>query len=198
MSGLRDASLYRALWRWHFYAGLMVMPLVLILSITGAIYLFKPQVERWEERAWQDLPTSGAASPNVQAEAALAAFPGARFHSYRLPERPGDAALIHLGLADGRAMRDVFVSPQGKVVGSLDPETRIEQVVHDIHGQLLIGRTGSWIVELAASWAIVMILTGLYLWWPRGRGLAGVVWPRLGRRTFWRDIHAVTGFWVAG
>ncbi|MET0240125.1 MAG: PepSY domain-containing protein, partial [Sphingobium sp.] len=44
----------------------------------------------------------------------------------------------------------------------------------------------------------VMILTGLYLWWPRGRGLAGVVWPRLGRRTFWRDIHAVTGFWVAG
>jgi uncharacterized iron-regulated membrane protein len=51
-------------------------------------------------------------------------------------------------------------------------------------------------VELAASWAIVMLVTGLYLWWPRGRGLAGVVWPR--RRSLLRDLHAVTGFWVAG
>src|SRR3546814_1501518 len=40
----------------------------------------------------------------------------------------------------------------------------------------------------------------LYLWWPRGRGLAGVVWPRLksGRQVVWRDLHAVTGFWVSG
>jgi uncharacterized iron-regulated membrane protein len=45
-----------------------------------------------------------------------------------------------------------------------------------------------------------MIVTGLFLWWPRGRGPAGVVWPRLGqgKRVFWRDLHAVTGFWVAG
>ena len=45
-----------------------------------------------------------------------------------------------------------------------------------------------------------MVLTGLYLWWPRnGRGLAGVLYPRLGRggRLFWRDLHAVTGIWLA-
>ena len=192
--------MYRTLWRWHFYAGLLVMPLVLILSVTGAIYLFKPQVERWEERAYQGLATGGGVSPNSQAEAALRAFPGSRLHAYRLPEQPGDAAMIHLALADGRSMRDVFVSPQGRVLGSLDPEARIIAIDHDIHGQLLLGPRGSWIVELAASWAIVMILTGLYLWWPRGRGPAGVLWPRLslGQRAFWRDIHAVTGFWVAG
>ena len=200
MSAVRDGRLYRTLWRWHFYAGLMVMPLILILSLTGALYLFKPQVERWEERAWRGLPAAEAVSPNAQADAALAAFPGSRFHSYRLPEAPGDAAMIHLALADGVSMRDVFVSPQGQVLGSLDPEARIMAIDHEIHGQLLMGRTGSWLVELAASWAIVMILTGLYLWWPRGRGPAGVVWPRfgLGRRAMWRDLHAVTGFWVAG
>ncbi|MCE7797724.1 PepSY domain-containing protein [Sphingobium sufflavum] len=195
-----NATLYRTLWRWHFYAGLMVMPLMLVLSVTGALYLFKPQVERWEERAFQSLPIDRAGSPNAQVDAALAAFPGSRFHSYRLPQQVGDAAMIHLALADGVGMRDVFVAPQGKVVGSLDPETRIMAIDHDIHGQLLLGPRGSWLVELAASWAIVMILTGLYLWWPRGKGLAGVLWPRLhlGRRAFWRDIHAVTGFWVAG
>ena len=198
------ASLYRTIWRWHFYAGLFVVPMVLILALTGAAYLFKPQVEHWEERAWRNLPTENAASPDDQVQAALAAYPGPRLHSYRLPQSESDAVLIHVALAahgDGRPeMRDVFVSPQGKVVGILNPERRIMQVVHDIHGQLLLGKRGSWIVELAASWAIVMILTGLYLWWPRGRGLAGVVWPRLssGKKVVWRDLHAVTGFWVSG
>lgn len=201
----RKAALYRTIWRWHFYAGLFVVPMVLILSLTGAAFLFKPQVERWEERAWQGLPTAGAVTPEAQVRAALEALPGAKFLSYRLPKKQGDAAMIHVDLSGGqggkdKAMRDVFVSPQGQVVGVLDPEWRIMEIAHDIHGQLLLGKRGSWLVELAASWAIVMILTGLYLWWPRGRGLAGVLWPRLsaGSRTAWRDMHAVTGFWVSG
>jgi uncharacterized iron-regulated membrane protein len=28
------ASLYRTIWRWHFYAGLFVLPFILILSLT--------------------------------------------------------------------------------------------------------------------------------------------------------------------
>lgn len=194
-------ALYRTIWRWHFYAGLFVVPMVLILALTGAAYLFKPQVDRWEERHFRDLPTAGSVSPDDQVKAVLLAYPGARFHSYRLPEAEGDAVLVHLALpGKGQAMRDVFVSPQGKVVGALDPQWRIMQVAHDVHGQLLLGPRGSWLVELAASWAIVMIVSGLYLWWPSGRSLAGVVWPRLlsGNRVFWRDLHAVTGFWVAG
>ena len=45
-----------------------------------------------------------------------------------------------------------------------------------------------------------MILTGLFLWWPRNaKGLGGVLYPRLhaGGRTFWRDIHSVTGIYVS-
>src|SRR3546814_2780990 len=91
-------------------------------------------------------------------------------------------------------------SPQGEGLGSLAPESRLMELDKRIHGQLLLGKRGSWLVELAASWAIVLMLSGLYLWWPRGRGLAGVVWPRLksGRQVVWRDLHAVTGFWVSG
>ncbi|MGL5838614.1 MAG: PepSY-associated TM helix domain-containing protein [Sphingorhabdus sp.] len=196
----RRAAFYRTIWRWHFYAGLFVIPFILILSLTGAIYLFKPQIERWEESAFRGLPTAASVVPTIQMEAALSAYPGSQFYSYRLPAAQGDAAMIHLAMADGKNMRDVFVSPQGKVLGSIDPDDRIARTVSKIHGTLLAGRYGSWLVELAASWAIVMILSGLYLWWPRGRGLAGVVWPRLrqGKAAFWRDLHAVTGFWVSG
>ena len=197
-SSAYGAALYRTLWRWHFYAGLFVIPFILILSVTGAVYLFKPQIDRWEERSFQALSIEKAVSPNVQVDAALAAFPNARFHHYRLPEQKGDAALVHLTLADGQTMRDVFVAPQGRVLGSRDPDDRISRLLSRIHGSLLMGKLGDWLVELAACWAIVMILTGLYLWWPKGRGLAGVVWPRLHPKTFLRDLHAVTGFWVSG
>lgn len=74
------------------------------------------------------------------------------------------------------------------------------RVVFHLHGELLAGKLGSLLVETAACWAIVMLLTGLYLWWPRGRsGPAGVLWPRLkgGKRVFWRDLHAVSGIWVS-
>ena len=191
-------ALYRTIWRWHFYAGLFVMPLVLILSMTGAFYLFKPQVDRWQERAFQNLPTTGAVAPSAQVAAALAATPGAHLGYYRLPQVSGDAALVHLAMPKGG--RDLFISPQGKVLGGIDRQSRLIEIDKRIHGQLLLGKQGSWIVEMAASWAIVLILSGLYLWWPKGRGMAGVVWPRLGAggRLFWRDLHAVTGFWVSG
>ena len=199
MTDSNQVPLYRTIWRWHFYAGLFVIPFILILSATGAAYLFKPDLDRWEERAWRGLPTAGAVDADVQVAAALADFPGASFHYYRIAEAPGDAAVVHLGLSNG-TMRDVAVSPQGRVIGSVDPERRLSAWLSRIHGSLLIGRAGGLLVELAASWAIVMILTGLTLWWPRGRGAAGVVWPRLslGARTALRDLHAVTGFWVSG
>lgn len=199
MADSNHIPLYRTIWRWHFYAGLFVIPFVLVLSATGAAYLFKPDLDRWEERAWRGLPAAGAVGADAQVAAALADFPGARFHYYRIPEAPGDAAVVHLGLTNG-TMRDVAVSPQGRVIGAADPGRRISAWLSRVHGSLLIGRAGGLIVELAASWAIVMILTGLTLWWPRGRGAAGVVWPRLslGGRTALRDLHAVTGFWVSG
>jgi uncharacterized iron-regulated membrane protein len=192
--------LYRTIWRWHFYAGVFVVPMVLLLALTGAVYLFKPQLDRWEERDFRDLSTAGAVSPARQVDAALGTAPGAAFYAYRLPEHSGDAAMVHVGWPGTSVMRDIYVSPQGEVLGSIDPQQRLSETVKLIHGSLLLGTAGDWLVELAASWAIVMILTGLYLWWPRGRRLAGVVWPRLrsGSRLFWRDLHAVTGFWVAG
>ena len=161
--------------------------------------MFKPQVERWEEREFRNLSTQDAVSAEAQVSAALAAFPNAQFHGYRLPGQPGDAAMIDLAVSPGGATRQVFVSPQGKVLGSLDPTSRLMEIDSRIHGELLIGRQGSWLVELAASWAIVMVLSGLYLWLPRTSGLAGVLWPRLnrGKRVFWRDLHAVTGLWIS-
>lgn len=196
---MADTATYRMIWRWHFYAGLFVLPFVLLLSISGAIYLFKPQIDRWEERDYRGLSVEGAVSADRQLEAAMATSPQGRFNHYRLPEHPGDAAMIQLGNPDG-SLSEVYVSPQGRVLGTLDPAKRISTRVSTFHGSLMLGEWGDRLVELAASWTIVMILTGLYLWWPRPFRAGGTVWPRLSLRgrPLLRDLHRVTGFWIAG
>jgi len=63
----------------------------------------------------------------------------------------------------------------------------------------MAGTLGDRIVELAACSAVVLIVTGLYLWFPKKRpGMGGVLFPRLnkGKKTFRRDLHAVPAFWV--
>lgn len=196
---MADTATYRTIWRWHFYAGLFVLPFVLLLSISGAIYLFKPQIDRWEERDFRGLSLEGAVSADRQLEAAKAAFPAGSFNHYRLPERTGDAAMVQLALPDG-ALSEVYVSPQGEVLGTWDPAERTSNIVSRFHGSLLMGDWGDRLVELAASWTIVMILTGLYLWWPRPFRAGGTLWPRfsLKGRALMKDLHRVTGFWIAG
>ncbi len=191
---------FNTLWRWHFYAGLFCIPFIIWLSITGALYLFKPQVEAVMESSLDHLHIAGVrATPSEQVAAALASVPGGVLNAYQLPASPQSAVRVLVG-NDAQLIR-VFVHPETLQVLKIEKEDgRLMRILFHLHGELLMGDRGSMIVELAASWAIVMMITGLYLWWPRGaNGLAGIVYPRLGRgkHLMWRDLHAVTGFWVA-
>lgn len=197
----KSGRLYRMLWRWHFYAGLFCIPFIIILSLTGATYLFKAQIEAAFDAPYTDLALQGPAQPvSAQVQSALASMEGARLKSYRLPQEGDDASQIII-TKDGIDFL-TYVHPQTlAVLKSIKTEDRFMAIVKNIHGELLAGDYGSLIVELAASWALVMVVTGLYLWWPRqASGPAGILWPRLGRgaKVFWRDIHTVTGIWISG
>jgi len=192
---------YQAVWRWHFYAGLFCIPFVCWLACTGSIYLFKPQVEAWLDQPYAHLVQTGEARafPSAQVQAALEVEPGSVLHTYQLPTSPDAAAQVLVGR--GTDEWRVWVHPVTlHVLKAVPEDARLMKVIFRLHGELLLSDRGSMIVELAASWAFVMIVTGLYLWWPRGaQGLAGVLYPRFGRgqRLFWRDLHAVTAVWVS-
>jgi len=190
---------HATVWRWHFYAGVLCIPFVLWLAATGSIYLFKPQIDLWLDRPYEGLALSGPpASASAQVSAALAAVPGSVLHSYELPRTSSSAVQVLVG--HGADLERAYVHPQTlRVLRVVDEDSRFTNQIFHLHGELMAGDRGSLVVETAASWTIVMLITGLYLWWPSGAsGMAGVVYPRMARtgRLFWRDIHAVTGFWV--
>lgn len=199
-SSPKAGGLYGAIWRWHFYAGLFVVPFVVLLAVTGAIYLFDEEIEtRWYADLMQVSPAASPRPLAEQQQAVLAQFPGAEITGIQLAKAPTLAAEWSVKTANGIA-RDVFVDPGRAVVtGSLESGWRLMNVVSGLHGSLLAGQVGDWLIELAASWAFVLIVTGLYLWWPRDSGVLGALVPRLTAkgRVFWRDLHAVPAFWNA-
>ncbi|WP_423761476.1 PepSY-associated TM helix domain-containing protein [Burkholderia sp. NLJ2] len=194
---------YRTLWRWHFYAGLFVMPFLVILAITGTLYCFQPQIEPllYPHRLVVEPRATPKLDPDTLLARARTAMPaGATLASVQVSTAPDRSAEYVFRLRDG-SRESVYVNPyDGSVLGTLSVERRFMQVDRMLHRKLLLGKTGELLMELAACWTFVMIGTGIALWWPRGTARIGrALQPDLSLRgrPLWKSIHATAGIWLA-
>lgn len=193
------SALYRAIWRWHFYAGLIALPFMILLAVTGAIYVFKDEVNRalYPDLMVLEGPAAPSLSPALLVEKALAAHPGATFRGI-IPPRWADSSAAVL-IRTGAGKEIAYLDPRdGRLLGTLadggSAGSPFMITVRKLHSLEIAGWIPNRIIEIVGGWAIVLVITGIYLWWPRGQG-GGVVTIRgpATRRVFWRDTHAVTG-----
>ncbi|MCA8279690.1 PepSY domain-containing protein [Burkholderia cepacia] len=194
---------YRTLWRWHFYAGLFVMPFLVILAITGTLYCFQPQIEPllYPHRLVVEPRATPRLDPDALLASARTAMPaGATPVSVQVSTAPDRSAEYVFRLRDG-SRESVYVNPyDGNVLGTLSVENRFMQIDRMLHRKLLLGKTGELLMELAACWTFVMIGTGIALWWPRGTARVGrALRPDLSLRgrSLWKNLHATAGIWLA-
>ncbi|MFS8044545.1 PepSY-associated TM helix domain-containing protein [Rhizobium sp. BR 314] len=189
-----NISLYRAIWRWHFFAGLLVIPFLLNLAITGSIYLFKDQIaDTFYAHRHIVADTGFTLPPQKIVDAALAAMPGAKATSYREAAAGDRSAMVTVSKAGQSTL--VYVNPHnGEVLGSVGSKQEFSWVVKRIHSLEYFGTWTNRIIEIVGGFALMLVVTGIYLWWPR-RQTGGVLTVRgtPSRRVFWRDLHAVTG-----
>jgi uncharacterized iron-regulated membrane protein len=191
-------AVYLTVWRWHFYAGLYVVPFFVMLSLTGLVMLARGPVERWQ---LGDLVTPAdrgvPATHEARLQAARAARPGATFVRYE----PGPASLdITRVIVDIDARpHTIFVDPvTTRVRGVIDQRWTLHQIADTMHGTLFVGVPGDRLIEIAAGLGVMLLVSGLYLWFP---GLASL-WSSLAirrhpRRLVWRDVHTLTGVLLA-
>lgn len=189
---------YRAVWRWHFYAGLFVLPFIAWLALTGAVYLYQKPIDRWLHHHLKVVDP--VATPHVPPSANIAAVRAAsrgEVFRYTVPERVDGS--VEVGVIETSGQRQVYYVNPGtsEVLGHLPEQGTFSGVVRRLHSLDLLGDYASALIEIAAGWAILLVLTGVYLWWPRGQqGGITTVRGTPGKRVFWRDLHAVTGVWV--
>jgi len=209
--GTPRSALFRAVWRWHFYAGIFAIPVIVILSLSGIVYLFKPQIEDVLYSGLTHVtPGDEVVSYQKQLEAVQEKYPDMPVVAMEPPAAANQATRFHLdnGGTGGfePAGLTVFVNPYtGEIKGSRNNAFNPVQIALQIHGFLMtpnwLGdeKWGDHFLELVAGWTVILVITGIYLWWPRGRAgrsLRGTIIPRFNVRTGripWRDVHAITG-----
>ncbi len=188
---------YRTVWRWHFYAGLLVLPVLMLMALTGGLYLFKSEIDDAVYRGMaQVTPTASPASPDQWRAAAEQAADG-KVANLIVPARSDEAVRLTINLPDG-AKRTAFVDPHdARLIGTTAFGGVMETVKH-LHSLVLIGTWANVIVEIVAGWTIILVATGIFLWWPRRRavGVVKLSSTETGRRPFWRDLHALTGLYA--
>ena len=190
-------KLYFAAWRWHFYAGLFVIPFLSVLALTGMAMLWIAWIDGRDGERTPVLPQETLAAVSAQAEAAVQAVPGGTLKQYVAPRTPDVAALFRVDL-DGDATM-VAVDPYtAAVVETYPRRSGWYDFADGLHSNLMLGVTGDRMLETAASLAMVLIATGLYMWWPRETGWRGALIPRLrGGRGSWKSLHGVVGIWLS-
>lgn len=195
---MKNRQLNQWLWKWHFIAGLIALPFVMVLAVTGGVYLFKDYYEAPKQAHIKHVAvtSNNAISYDKQLKVATAVF-----------KKQPDAMLITTEVNQATAFelgrfshkQTLYVNPYtAEVSGKISPKDSQMHTVRKLHGELLMGKFGTTIVELVASWMIVLILTGIYVFWPaKTQGVKAffTIRFRQGKRLLFRDLHAVLGFW---
>ncbi len=178
------SALYRAIWRWHFYAGLFVAPFIMMFAVTGLLYMLQPQIHALMDGDKLYIKPQAMFQPYTQQlAAAQTAYAGAEVTQFRPNRAANRSSEVLLADVQGRDLV-VFVDPYtARVLGERDTGRDITELAVGLHGDLLAGDTGDRILEIAAGWGVVLVATGVYLWWPRtGSAVWGTLLPRLSRR----------------
>jgi uncharacterized iron-regulated membrane protein len=178
------------------YAGLAVIPVLLVLSITGGIYLFKPQYDEWRQHDIRTVTPADRPAVPIQDQVAtvMANHPGASIDSVTPPSAPDRATRVVLEgdgsghFAPGIA---VYVDPYtNRELGSVNEATTFMRRVRDLHGSLLAGKYGDYVVEIAACWSVILAASGVFL------ALRGRALRRTGKLRL-RSVHGWTGITAA-
>lgn len=181
---------FRAVWRWHFFASVVAVPVLLVLASTGLVYLFRFQLEPLlaPELLTVDRPagTDFQQPYAAQLDAAQDAYPDATVLAVAEPRTPVRPTVLTATAPDG-SPQEIYVDPWTlDVLGARNPDTTLSGYAVRLHADLMSGTWGDRLMELGACWALVTALLGYHLFW-RGR--------RARRRVRWslRSWHARIG-----
>lgn len=211
----RASRRWRQVWRLHFYAGILSAPVIVLLALSGLVILYTQPINDLLDSDVRTVTAQGdPLDYDTQAAAVRDAFPDLAITSVVTPIDDGHSTAF--GLSDGR---DAFVDPYtAEVLGTRDPDGGIVGLANRLHGTFnndslvvpfptaagVFGpdpaftdlAVGDLLIEIFACWALVLAVSGVYLWLPRKEGTGRALFvPRFAARgrARWRDLHAIPG-----
>ncbi|MBI2512285.1 MAG: PepSY domain-containing protein [Opitutae bacterium] len=188
----------KALLTFHLWAGLVLGALLLVVSLTGALLVFRGNLERQlDPHRWIVAPGATRLAPEQLIARAVAAHPAGELESVR---SFGDATAPFLVYFSNKDY--VHVNPcTGEVLGTRARYGEGFGWIEGLHKYLqLAPPVGEAINGYNALAFLLIIATGVVLWWPATRRalVAGVTlnWKLKGRP--WNlGLHKTVGIYAA-
>lgn len=190
----------------HLISGVVAGSVVLIMSVTGVLLTYQKQMTLWADLRGVQAgpPTPGAVRLSADSLLSIVAARESKTPS-TVVWRNG--AEMPVEVQFGREGRQYLSAYTGDVVGTGSVEMRkLFTVVTDWHRYLAMKddsrKTGKAITGWSNMAFLVLVLTGMVLWWPRNltwAAVRNVLWFRRTASSKARDFnwHNVIGFWSA-
>ena len=191
----------------HLSCGVAAGAVILIMSTTGVLLTYQRQITAWADmRGYRHEPAAGAERLPADALVARLAAAYPEVTPTALVIRSDRNAPASFAVGAGKQM---FVDAySGAVLGEGNGQGVRDffRVVVEWHRYIAMAGdrrpTGKAITGAANLMFLFIVMSGLYLWWPRTRTLAAVrnvVWFRGGLTGKARDFnwHNTIGFWSA-
>ena len=171
----------------HLVLALAASLVILSLGVTGAIMAFEPEIDHWQHRALMDVTPSGQPHNLMDiSDALMREFPAEKINAFTLGATPSRAYAVSM------ARGTVFVNPYTlQVIGVRPPGADWLSNVHQMHLRLL-ATWGRVVVRWSGVVMVLLLLSGVYLWWPTKR--LSLTTGRSPFRT-WFDWHNVIGMY---
>jgi uncharacterized iron-regulated membrane protein len=179
----------------HRWTGIVLGVYLITIAVTGSILVFRQELEPnpWHTAPAKE-PFAGIAAVTQKLHAA---YPRFRIVSITFPNQ-SDPTFVSILQGRGR-IKIASSAAGGEVLGEFPARATWLDTVQALHETLLIPRRGRILNGVGAAFLLLMSVTGLTVWWPRGRNWKRAVTVDFRRR--WRrinyDLHSATGFWTS-
>jgi uncharacterized iron-regulated membrane protein len=183
----------------HLWLGLITGLVVFIIAITGAIYCFAPELQKFTQSYTQvEANDQNFLPPSQIQKIAEKALPGKSILRIYYGDR--DQSVVVWFSKKDNYDQSVFIDPYtGEVLKVRDNEKDFISVVLKIHRTLLIPY-GHEIIKWSTVIFLIMLISGLILWWPKNRRTAKhgfkIKWNAHPKRLNY-DLHKVLGFYAS-
>jgi uncharacterized iron-regulated membrane protein len=185
----------------HLWLGFTSGLVVFIIAVTGCIYAFQEEIQNMTQSYRFVEPQNKEVLPPSQLKAiAMKEVPDKHVHAV-LYGGTGKAAHVYFYSLEPAYFYTVYLNPYtGEVLKVKDMDKDFFYIILMGHFYLwLPHEIGQPIAASATLIFVVMMITGLILWWPRKKGAVKqrftIRWSARWRRKNY-DLHNVLGFYV--
>jgi uncharacterized iron-regulated membrane protein len=200
---MKNNNLKKAIGQLHLWLGLSSGIIVFIIAITGCLYAFQEEIQNsTEEYRFVEKQNLPFLLPSQLEQIARKELPNKALHAikYNGGEKSAEAIFFHY---EPTYYYIVYLNPySGKVIQKVNMEEGFFRFILDGHYYLwLPEQIGQIVVASSTLIFLTLILSGLYLWYPRNKNATkqrfrfkwkkGTKWKRKNY-----DLHNITGFYV--